>query len=444
MTSSLISIASSGAAAASAALAITAQNIANASTDGYVRRGINLTSLSSTNSFSSSGEISQLGVQVTGITRNVDSFLQSEARRTNSDAMRSDTLVSGLTNVDNSLESSGVYTSITSFQTALSQLTANPTDSSLRANFLASATTMAQSFNVAHNSLASAVSGLQQSATDGVTQVNQLAQNLAQINKNIVSDNDPNNNGATLLDQRDTILRQLSQYGDITTTIGADNTVQVQMGGASGPSLVSGGTASTLASTTAADGTMSLTLGGSALTLSGGSLAGQQQTLVSAATAKTTLDTIATAMMTTVNTAQTSGVDLTGATGTAMFSGTGAGGMTVAITNASKIATAPAGAAANSLDSSNLTTLQSGLSTANVAGQMNDLLFSTSSAVAGATTTQTALDAIASSAKTSLASQSGVNLDTEAANLLQYQQAFQASGKVLQTAETLFNQLLQL
>ena len=178
MTSSLISIASSGAAAASAALAITAQNIANASTDGYVRRGINLTSLSSTNAFSSSGEISQLGVQVTGITRNVDSFLQSEARRTNADAARSDTLVAGLTNVDNSLESSGVYTAITSFQTALSQLTANPTDSSLRANFLASATTMAQSFNVAHNSMASAVSGLQQSATDGVTQVNQLAQNL--------------------------------------------------------------------------------------------------------------------------------------------------------------------------------------------------------------------------------------------------------------------------
>jgi flagellar hook-associated protein 1 FlgK len=444
MTSSLISIASSGAAAASAALAITAQNIANAATEGYVRRGIHLTSLSSTNAFSSAGEISQLGVQVTGVTRNVDSFLQSEARRTSADAARSDTLVSGLTNVDNSLESSGVYTSITSFQTALSQLTANPTDASLRANFLASATTMAQSFNVAHNSMASAVSGLQQSATDGVKQVNQLAQSLAQINKNIVTDSDPSSNNATLLDQRDTILRQLSQYGDITTTLNPDNTVQVQMGGTSGPSLVNGGTASTLAATTAADGTMSLTLGGSALTLTGGSLAGEQQTLVSAATANTTLDTIAKTMMTTVNTAQTNGVDLTGAAGTAMFSGTGAGSMTVAINAASKIATAPAGAAANSLNSSNLSALQSSLSTANVAGLMNDLLFSTSSAVAGATTTQTALDAIASSAKTSLANQSGVSLDTEAANLLQYQQAFQASGKVIQTAETLFNQLLQL
>jgi flagellar hook-associated protein 1 FlgK len=39
---------------------------------------------------------------------------------------------------------------------------------------------------------------------------------------------------------------------------------------------------------------------------------------------------------------------------------------------------------------------------------------------------------------------SGVNLDEEAANLLRYQQAYQASGKVLQLASTLFDTLLNL
>jgi flagellar hook-associated protein 1 FlgK len=39
---------------------------------------------------------------------------------------------------------------------------------------------------------------------------------------------------------------------------------------------------------------------------------------------------------------------------------------------------------------------------------------------------------------------SGVNLDEEAANLLKYQQAYQASGKVIQIASTLFNTLLSL
>ena len=39
---------------------------------------------------------------------------------------------------------------------------------------------------------------------------------------------------------------------------------------------------------------------------------------------------------------------------------------------------------------------------------------------------------------------SGVNLDEEAANLLRYQQAYQASGKVMQIASTLFDVLISL
>ena len=39
---------------------------------------------------------------------------------------------------------------------------------------------------------------------------------------------------------------------------------------------------------------------------------------------------------------------------------------------------------------------------------------------------------------------SGVNLDEEAANLLKYQQAYQAAGKVIATANTLFEEILQL
>jgi len=39
---------------------------------------------------------------------------------------------------------------------------------------------------------------------------------------------------------------------------------------------------------------------------------------------------------------------------------------------------------------------------------------------------------------------SGVNLDEEAANLLKYQQAYQAAGKVMQIADSIFNTLLQI
>jgi flagellar hook-associated protein 1 FlgK len=79
-----------------------------------------------------------------------------------------------------------------------------------------------------------------------------------------------------------------------------------------------------------------------------------------------------------------------------------------------------------------------------VAGQTNNLILQTSTAVAGNTTTRDALDTIYTNAQNAMSAQSGVSLDVEAANLVRYQQAYQASGKVIQVAQTLFNQLLQI
>lgn len=50
---------------------------------------------------------------------------------------------------------------------------------------------------------------------------------------------------------------------------------------------------------------------------------------------------------------------------------------------------------------------------------------------------------IANNAEAARTSVSGVNLDEEAAHLLQYQQAYQASAKIIQTAQSLFDTLLQ-
>jgi len=50
---------------------------------------------------------------------------------------------------------------------------------------------------------------------------------------------------------------------------------------------------------------------------------------------------------------------------------------------------------------------------------------------------------IADTAQTDKSAVSGVNLDEEAAKLLQYQQAYQASAKILQVSQTLFDTLIQ-
>jgi flagellar hook-associated protein 1 FlgK len=73
---------------------------------------------------------------------------------------------------------------------------------------------------------------------------------------------------------------------------------------------------------------------------------------------------------------------------------------------------------------------------------MNALLFDVSGAVSGLTTTRDALDTIASSASIALQSQSGVDLDHEAVNLIRFQQAFQASGRAMQVASDIFDAIL--
>jgi flagellar hook-associated protein 1 FlgK len=59
--------------------------------------------------------------------------------------------------------------------------------------------------------------------------------------------------------------------------------------------------------------------------------------------------------------------------------------------------------------------------------------------ISASSTSQTALVTQITSAQQSV---SGVNLNEEAANLLQYQQLYQANSKVIQTADTLFQTLL--
>ena len=60
----------------------------------------------------------------------------------------------------------------------------------------------------------------------------------------------------------------------------------------------------------------------------------------------------------------------------------------------------------------------------------------------GALTASSISTQVAESAKTALSNKTGVNLDEEAARLMQYQQGYQAAAKVLQVAQTLFDALL--
>lgn len=445
MASDLLSIGRSGAQAARIALDVTAQNIANASSDGYVRRSVRLAEVSSSGGIGTIGDVSLSGVRLDRVVRNADLFRQAEVRRTGADAARADAEVAGLENIQSAVEQSNVYSAMVGFEASLQQLVGDPTSSSLRANVIEDARTMVGTFNIAATALQSVGTGLRFEAADAVSQVNTLSGELARVNLRLSRAADASSDQTALLDQRDSLLQQLSAFTDISATIASDSTVEVRIGGSAGPLMVQGGTAGTLAMTTASDGTISFDVGGTAAALTGGSLAGKAQALTKLAAVQTSLDDLANSLATTVNTAQAAGIDLAGASGQPMFAGGPpftAASLSLALNDGAKIATAAAGAGAGSRDPANLNALRTALSTSDPVGGMDALLFDISGTVQGRTVTRDALKTIASSAEVSLQAQAGVDLDQEAVNLVRFQQAFQASGKVMQTAKDIFDTLL--
>ncbi len=441
MASDLLSIATSGARAARAALDVTAQNIANASSEGYVRRSVEMAEVSAAGGQNRVGDISLSGARIAGINRNADMFRQAEVRRTGSDLARADTELRGLENIEASVEQSGIFRAIVELEGGLQQLSADPTDPSLRAAVLAGADTLARKFNIAVETLGAAGDGLRFDAAAKVDDANVIGGELARVNIRLARAGVGSSDRASLLDQRDALLERLSGTVNISTSFAADGGVTVSTGGAT---MVTGGNFSALAMNTAADGTIGFDVAGTPVALSGGALAGAQLALQAGVAVRSRLDAMADAIAGAVNGAQAAGVALDGTPGQPIFSGSGAAGIAVTVTDSAALATAPAGAPAGSLDGSNLAALRQALDASGAAKSMNGLLFDVSSAVSGRNVTREALDSIAASARIALEAQAGVDLDTEAANLMRFQQAFQASGRAMQVASRIFDTLLEL
>ena len=442
MASDLLSIAASGARAARSALDVTAQNIANASSDGYVRRSLRIEEVSASGGAGRIGDISLSGARVAEIRRNADAFLQGEVRRTSGDLQRANVELSGLQNMESALEQSGVFTAIVEFEAVLQQLSSDPVDPSRRAAVVAEASTLANKFNITASGFDAVGDGLRFDAEAEVNDANIIGAELARVNLRLTRAGSGSSDRAALLDQRDQLLERLGGFSSLTTSFAADGTVAVSLGSNPPRSFVQGGTAGTLTSATAADGTLFFAVDGQAMTPGSGSLEGASLALTELASLRQRLDTVAAGIADTVNNAQAAGVALDGTQGQPIFAGTTAGTLRVVMTGGEGLATAPAGAAAGSRDDSNLNALRQSLTALDPAQQLNGVLFDVSSKVAGRAVTQSALDTIATSARISLEQQSGVDLDTEAANLIRFQQAFQASGRAMQAASDIFDTLL--
>ncbi len=445
MPTAIFTIARSGLTATRRSLELTAQNVANAENPNYSRRTLTQGELVMTGNIGNNAQDSLGGVKPGVIERAESSLVQRQARDSSSAQAAADAEFFAMKEAESALETSGVYTGLVDFEASLTRLQNNPTEPALRLSALEAGRKMAGNFRIANGTLANARSLVQAETSAKTLTVNEVAGELAKINADLVGARDGTAGRAALLDARDKALRNLAKEFGITPTINANGTADVVLNGTPPLSLVTGGAAQTLATTYAADGTVSFAVGGTAFVPAGGAMAGRASALSGMAGLQASLDSLAVSAITLSNTAQGTGVGNDGSPGQPLFAGTGAASITLVLASADGLATAPAGAPAGSRDTSNLAALIDALGDPSgpITGT-DSLLLGLSSRVSALETRKDGLGVVAASAEAELLRETGVDLDTEAANLVRLQQAFEANSRVIQVAAELFDTILDL
>ena len=443
MAMDLLQIGKSGALAARAALEVTAQNIANAGNADYARRSIALSDLTAIGSAAYTvGFTSGSGVAIDRIQRADSDILFTQARRAGSDLARANAELAGWQDAERVVEQAGIYPELVEFEAALGALRSDPLSASLRAAVLERGRVVADSIRHGDSGVAEALDHTRFAAHGDVAEVNTAATELARLNQALLRVRDGTSGQAALFDQRDALLGRLAGKAGITVEYGQRGMVDVRFGDSSGPYLVRGVAAGTLAATTQPDGTLVFALDGAAVVPASGSLAGHGQALVALRDTRGSLDALALQLTAEVNTAQASGVGVDGSPGQPFFAGTGARDIALVLADGAGIAVAPAGAGPASRSTANLDHLRAALANGGPTAAADALLLRVSQAVAGRTDTRNVLATVAQSASAALASETAVDLDAEAANLVRFQQAFQASGRVIQAASEVFDTIL--
>ena len=436
--SDLLGIGSSALKAYQGALSAVGENVANAQTPGFARRRVILQEATVVGSgdIAYRAQITFNGVYATGVARAWDDFKSSEARFATSAAGRAGVREQWLGSVESALDDgpSGVGSTMTGFFAAASSLASDPGDPLSRRAVLSALDNVAGGFRNAGQALARVADGVGQAAGLEVGALNDALQALHHLNGALAPAAANGAARASLEDQRDQLIDFIAGKIDVKVTIGADGRASLASGANVSLSLLSGGGPSLAILVPAADGRLSLQLSTNGTTVplpaAGGTLAGLVDLSQTIADRRSALDGLAADFTAMVNGWSAGGVDANGNAGADLIS-TPAGA-----TSMQALASDPdlVPAAAGGVPNGNLLALDAVRNASKVEDRWSALvsgnaqMLSSSRAEAAATskwrdTSLAALDEV-----------TGVDLDTEAAEMLRYQQAYNASARIIQVA----------
>jgi len=238
--SSALASALSGLRANQIALSVTSANVANANTPGYVAESVNQIEVPSGGAGASA--------QITGVTRELDTFIQGQLRTEIGGGGFADQTSNILGQLQSLYGTPGnvgtLETAFNNFTTTLQALSTSSTGLSAQTTALGAAQALAQQLNSTSQGIQALRSNAEQDIGTSVTQANTDLNQIAAINTKLqgLSPTDPTT--ASLLDQRDNAINDLANLVDVKVI--TDNSNQVSVFTTTGVQLVGAGLVSQL------------------------------------------------------------------------------------------------------------------------------------------------------------------------------------------------------
>ncbi len=442
------------------AINVTGNNIANVNTPGYSRQRLILAA--SVIPYTALGPIGN-GVEAVEVERIYDRFIGVQINNESQSLGRWEAqkqILESIEVVFNESFGTGLSEAMNEFWNAWQDLSMNPSGQTEREVLISISENLATIFNQKYAELESSQQGIDANIKGAVGEVNQLVAQIADLNQKII---DTETNGSTAneyRDQRDLVLKELSELIDINSFEDANGAVKVTLSG--GLTLVDGTSHRSLSTQiNSSTGLVDVLWVGSdgntvdiTNSISGGKLSGWLEVRdVTIPDYISRLNDLASTLMQEVNAVHSSGFGLDGSTGYDFFAGTDASDMQInidlvndvnLIAAASDLAGVPGdnGNAIAIVNLQNKLTMNGGTTTFN--DYYNTLVSNVGSEVRKVNTNFQNQSEMVAYFENYRESVSGVNLDEEMVNLVKFQSAYDAAAKLITATDEMIQTVLSM
>jgi flagellar hook-associated protein 1 FlgK len=213
------------------ALEVTSNNIANANTPDFSRQKVIFSTIQP-------DKVDGLGigsgVQIGDILRIKNQFIESQIRSYSEDQSFSEKKANLLSNLESILSEPsdlGISNLLNEFFNTWEELSVNPQSTQLRANVVQAAQNLSDKLHKVYENFNSVKNDLGKEAEENVKLINTYTSEIKSLNDQIFRTEVRGMNASDLLDKRDSAINELSKIVNINVAIDKDNMANVSIGG---------------------------------------------------------------------------------------------------------------------------------------------------------------------------------------------------------------------